>query len=250
MMSLKLRLVFFLSIFQFSICQSQELIHGKVLNQNLPVKDVEIINFNTKVQTNSDHFGNFSIAANTNDLLVFIAKDYYLKRVVVNEKFQDKNSFSVILDLKAEELKEVVVTKMKSITLSKDQKYEQAKLDNIDVEKRGSKLNTGVYDGSIANGLDIPRILGMIVGLFAKDGQKSKEALPEIVFAVKAKEMYAQKFYLEQLKLKPEEIELFLQFCDVDPKSKGIVEENNRLSMMDFLYIKNNEFKKLAPTTY
>ena len=48
--------------------------------------------------------------------------------------------------------------------------------------------------------------------------------------------------------LKPEGVALFLEFCDADPKSKNILDNNNPLSLMDFILTKNEEFKKLAET--
>ena len=244
-MKVKLLLTFSLLTSQFGFSQSEELLKGKVINQNRSIQGVDIINFNTKVQTISDVFGNFSIVAKKNDLLVFISKDYEIKKLVINPDLFDNNSFSVILNLKPEELKEVVITKTSNIKLSKDLEYEQTKLDEIEVDKRGKKLRTGVYDGTMENGADIMRIGGMILGLFIKEKEASKEKPPEIEFAVLAKNTCDQKFYLETLKLKHEEIDLFLQYCDLDPKSKKIMEHNNVLSMMDFLTLKNREFHNL-----
>ena len=50
-------------------------------------------------------------------------------------------------------------------------------------------------------------------------------------------------------KLRPEEKELFIEFCDADPRSKTILEHNNVLTTMDFLYAKNEMFKKLKSET-
>ena len=243
---MKVKLLLALSIItaQFSFSQNQELIQGKVVNQNRPIKDVDIINFNTKAQASTDQFGNFSIAAKTNDLLIFITKNYELKRLVVNQKHYSNNSLTVVLNLKPEELKEVVITKTPSIKLSADKSYEQEKLDDIDVEKRGKKLRTGVYDGTIENGANLYRIGEMIFGLFIKEKEAPMPKAPKIEFTVLAKSICKEQFYLEKLKLKPEEIDLFLQFCNEDPKAKIISSENNVLSMMDFLTIKNIEFKK------
>ncbi|CAN1570350.1 hypothetical protein MCETHM1_03162 [Flavobacteriaceae bacterium] len=244
-MKVKLLLVFSLFTSQFSFSQNQELLQGKVINQNLPIKGVAIINFNTKAQTSTDKFGNFSIAAKKNDLLVFISKNYELKKLLVNEKLYDEKGLTVYLNLKPEELEEVVITKMSSLKLSGTKGYEQGKVDEITLDKAASKPRTGVYDGTIENGADINRIFGMVLGLFIKDKEPPKDKGPEIEFATLAKNTCNQKFYLETLKLKPEEIDLFLQFCDTDPKSKKLIENTNVLSMMDFLTIKKIEFKKL-----
>jgi hypothetical protein len=53
-----------------------------------------------------------------------------------------------------------------------------------------------------------------------------------------------QSFFIKALELKPEQIALFLEFCDADTKSKTVLEDNNILSIMDFMILKNKEFKK------
>jgi hypothetical protein len=75
--------------------------------------------------------------------------------------------------------------------------------------------------------------------------RRSQKTVPEIEFSTVAKNSYDQKFYLETLKLKANEIELFLQFCEADPKSKTIAANDNTLSTMDFVR-QNTEFKKLG----
>lgn len=244
-MKVNLLVVLFLFFFQFSFSQKEEMLKGKVFNQNLPIKGVAIINFNTKAQTSTDQFGNFSIPAKTDDLLVFISKEYQLKKLLVNEKLYDEKGLAVYLNLKPEELEEVVITKIPSLKLSGTKGYEQGKVDEITLDKAASKPRTGIYDGTIENGADINRIFGMVLGLFIKDKEPPKEKGPEIEFAVLAKNTCNQKFYLETLKLKPDEIDLFLQFCDSDPKSKKLIKNSNVLSMMDFLSAKNIEFQKI-----
>jgi hypothetical protein len=244
-MKVKLLSTLLLLSCQFSFSQNEGLLQGTVFNQNLPIPSVNVVNFNTKAQTITDQFGNFSIVAKIDDLLVFISKDYELKKLVVNQKFYDENKLLVYLNLKPEELKEVVITNMPSIKLSANQAYEQGKLDEIALDKVAKKLSTGVYDGTLKNGADLMRIGGMIFGLFKKEKESPKEKAPEIEFTVLAKKTCDQKFYLETLKLKPEEIDLFLQFCDADPKSKILCQYHNVLSVMDFLSTKNIEFQKL-----
>ena len=103
------------------------------------------------------------------------------------------------------------------------------------IEKRDGKLRTGGYDGSIENGMTFVKRLFI---------SKNKHQ-PEVEFATLAKNTCDQRFYIETLKLKPEEINLFLQFCDADPKSKSLIEYHNVLTMMEFLLAKNIEFQKL-----
>lgn len=244
-MNVKLLLAIFLLVHQFSFSQTEKLLKGVVSSDNFLVQNVEIINKTSKTSTITNEKGEFIIQAKANDSLYFYAKEYNIQRIKLTTKQLELNNLEVSIYKKPEELKEVVVTKMKSIILSKDKVYEQGKLDDLDLEKKGKKLRTGVYDGTIENGADLNRIFGMVLGLFIKEKERPNEKIPEIEFVVLAKNTCDQKFYLEKLKLKPDEVDLFLQFCNADPKSKTIAKDNNILSTMDFLTIKNIEFKKL-----
>jgi hypothetical protein len=235
-------LLFFSSQFSFS-----QTIKGKVVFNNYAVPKVEVINVDTKTLTVTDANGDFSIAIKANDVLVFVSKEYELKKIAITPQTITKNNLIVELILQPEELDEVLITKIPSIKLSSDAKWEQGKLDQYAVEKAAiTPKVVGVNMGTIENGMNLMRIGGLILKLFIKE----KEEVPEnkqqkIEFTQLAKSSCDQNFYIETLKLKPEELALFLQFCDADPKSKTIMDNYNLLSMMDFLSAKNSEFKKL-----
>jgi DNA-binding protein YbaB len=234
-------LLFFVSNFILS-----QTVKGRVVANNYAIANVEIINANSKELTVSDSNGDFSISAKTNDVLVFISKEHELKKMTINPKLFAQNQLIVELILNAEELNEVTITKMPSIKLGTDTKWELGKIDQYTVEKNAQRLNViGVNKHTIENGMDFIRIGGMILGLFIKEKEKVKKAPPKIEFIALAKSSCDQKFYIETLKLRPEEIPLFLEFCDSDPKSKTLIENSSVLSLMDFLSTKNIAFKKL-----
>jgi hypothetical protein len=235
-------LLFFISHFIYS-----QTVKGRVVANNYAVANVEIVNANSKELTVSDANGSFSITAKTNEALVFISKEHELKKIIINPKLFIKNELIVELMLKAEELNEVTITNMPSIKLSKDAKWEQAKLDQYTLEKNASKLkNPGVYDGTIENGMDIMRIGGMIFKLFTKKKDAVKKVATEpIDFITLAKTNCDRRFFLETLQLKPDQIDLFLQFCENDPKSSTLLNDSNELAVMEFLLNKHIEFKKL-----
>jgi hypothetical protein len=233
-------------IVQMSFSQSETVYKGKILCNNFPIEKIEIINLNSEKSTFSNSAGEFSIVAKSEDILVFASKIYEYKRISVQPEYLNNHIQIISLILKPEQLEEVVITEIPSIKWEKDTKWEQEKLDQLALEKvaRTPKI-LGINNGTIENGMDFKRIGGMIFGLFAKEKEKIKISPPKIEFIALAKTSCSQKFYIETLKLKPEEIELFLQFCDADPKSKIVAQNNNSLAMMDFLFAKNLEFKKL-----
>lgn len=236
--------IILLFVYQFGFSQTEKLINGKVLHEQFPVEKVDVVNFSSKKITVTNASGEFSILAKAGDELIFISKNHDIKKIVLDEKTISKNNLIILLILKAEQLEEVVITKMPSIKLSTDKAYEQGKLDQLAVEKSARSLKTGVYNGSIENGMDLMRIGGMILKLFIKEKEVVK-VTPQIEFKQLARNSCDEKFYRQTLKLNPDQIELFLEFCDADPKSKTVAESNNVLTVMDFLLAKNIEFKKL-----
>lgn len=234
-----------LFVFQSGFSQTEKLINGKVLCEQFPVGKVEVANFSSKKTTITNASGEFSILVKVGDALIFVSKNHDIKKIVVDQKAIDKNNLIISLTLKPQQLEEVLITKMPSLQLSKDKNWEQGKLDKLALEKavRTPKI-LGMNNGTIENGMNFMRIGGMILGLFKKEKEKVKKQVPQIEFTALAKTSCDQKYYVETLKLKPDEIALFLQFCDADPKSKTLIENSNILSMMDFLSTKNLEFKK------
>lgn len=125
-------------------------------------------------------------------------------------------------------------------------KIEQIKRDEIKADREERKLKPlNVDDLSINKGLNVIRVVGFIVDKLKKEDEPIKRTVPEIGFYTLAKNSYDQNFYIKTLKLQPDQIELFLQFCDADPKSKTIAANQNTLSLMDFLFEKNTAFKNL-----
>lgn len=240
---MKTKLLGTLVLFTAQISYSQT-IKGKIVFNNLSLSNVEVINSNSKSLSVSDTNGYFSIAAKMNDTLVFIAKNYELKKIIVNPFIINDKDLSIELTLKAEELEEVVIPEIKSKTtwLTKEE-IEQIKL-NSSRPKQGLKI-IDYKESPQLFGIDFIRLGRQFHKLFKKEKEPEKKQESIIAFKDLAKENCKQSYFLENLKLKPDEIELFLDFCETDPKSKTIAEEKNILNTMDFLFKKNLEFKKL-----
>jgi hypothetical protein len=234
-------LLFFISHFIFS-----QTIQGRVVVNNYAVANVEIVNANSKELTVSDANGSFSITAKTNEALVFISKEHELKKIIINPKLFVKNELIVELTLKAEELNEVTITNMPSIKLGTDLKWEQSKLQQYALEKRANAPKVlGVNMGGIENGMDFMQIGGFIAKLFRKEKEPKKKTPPPIAFKAFVKKNCKEDYFLKTLQLKADQIDLFLEFCDADPRSKESVATQNILTAMDFLFEKNTEFKKI-----
>jgi hypothetical protein len=244
---MKLSQIKFVIFFQFfivqiSFSQSETIYKGKILCNNFPIENIEIINLNSEKSAFSNSAGEFSIVAKSEDVVVFASKLYEYKRISVQPEYLNNHIQIISLIKKPEELNEVIITKMKWQHIGSDKKAS----NQIALDKMQSQIkNPFIYDGSITNGMDFIKIGRLIIDLFKKDKPEIKNKIQEIQFYEFAKDKNYQEYYIKSLNLKPDEIELFLQFCDADPKSKIVAQNHNSLVMMDFLFAKNLEFKKL-----
>jgi len=236
--------ILLLFVVQFGFSQSKITINGKVLSENLLIPNVEIINLSTEKSTTTNANGEFSIAAKVNDSILIFHKNYELKGIKISSDDINKKQITVEITRKVEELKEVVVHQV-NVDWEFDKKWEQLKRDEIAVYRKSKTLkNPGVYDGTIENGMDFVKIGKMIFGKLLKGKEKHNDKVIE--FKEVAASNFDQKFYTETLKLKKEQIEPFLTFCNFDPESKKLLSKNsNDLELMDFLYKKSVEFKKI-----
>lgn len=230
-----------LFIFLNGFSQTEKRISGKVISAEIALSSIDIVNMTTKKVATTDSNGFFTIAATVNDELYFISKELIDRKIVITHNNLNNN---LIVDLtkKPIELEEVKIEQKPFNRFS----VSQADMDVIKLEKQISRpVNTSVYTGEIVNGMDFVRIFNGIVKLFKNKDKGTKRLKSEIVFKDYVKEAFQEDFYTKTLELKPEQIFIFIEFCDADANAKTIVQRENILEVGDFLIYKKNEFKKL-----
>lgn len=234
---MKVKLLTTISFFtyQLSISQTEKLLHGKVLSNKAPLNKVEVINKTAKTSTRTNELGEFSILAKEQDSLLFFSKDYFFTRLKLTSENLKNNNLVVNMIIKAEELNEVVVTSIKFQKVE----FDAEKVNDINNRKTANDLSryTGVNDGRTryAANINIP----------LKGSHPKEKFEVDDRFKKHATAYCPPDFFTKNLNISADQKELFLEFCDADPKSKTLLEHPNVLATMDFLYTKNEEFKKL-----
>ncbi|WDF63863.1 hypothetical protein [Flavobacterium sp. KACC 22763] len=245
---MRVKLLTTISIFtyQISVSQTEKVLNGKVLSQNIPLNKVEVINKTAKTSTRTNELGEFSILVRPQDSVLFFSKDYFFKRLKISQENIDQNNIIVNMILKPEELDEVLITTIKFPHVGPTAEVS----DSIALQRASRDLRkyTGVYDGTISNGMNFGAMGAGLLGLFKKEensNKKPKKKTPELDFKTFAEATCPLDFFTKDLKLNPDEKTLFLEFCTADPQSEIILKKKNLLYTMDFLFAKNEEFKKL-----
>lgn len=241
----RLAILFFILI-QMGYSQTKKSLKGMVCSGSQPLQGVEVINLYTQKTALTNNKGEFLIEGRANDSLYFYSKNYDIKKIKITHQLINDNNAMIELMMKPEELNEVVVTKMSAFKWKGNKNWEQQKIDQNTVEKNATKPKTiGVNDGTITNGMDLMRIGKSLISLFSNNKESEKKEASSIVFKDFVKANCYENYFTETLKLKPEEIELFLDYCDADPESKEKSTTKNVLSVMDYLLKKNEAFQKL-----
>ena len=75
-----------------------------------------------------------------------------------------------------------------------------------------------------------------------------EKEISDVAFTIYAKANFTPDFYTDTLKLKADEVDMFLLYCSVDPESKLHVKQEEKFELMDFLITKSQEFKKANVT--
>lgn len=230
----------FLFVFQLGLCQSEKLLQGKVSTDGFPIAGIDVINQTNSTLTVTDASGKFSISAKVGDVLIFAGKNYTTRRIFLKQKDFEKAGMEAALNQEAIQLVEVEITKeTDDVKLDAPTAVPLRSVDNI----LNSPTNTMVYNGAINHGLNFVAIGKMIGKLFK--GNKDDKAVANVDIKEYVSDNFNKDFFLKTLKLKEEEIGIFLEFCYADPKATIIANTNNILEVTDFLISKKEDFRKL-----
>jgi hypothetical protein len=230
--------VFFLIQYGFSQTDGEKLFRGQLVNDSIKVENIIIFNLNSRVGAMSKNDGFFDVYALPGDTISFSSIQFKTKKILLSNTVFDDRVYAVRLQQYINQLEEVVINNKKITQISENtQKYVDKQYFD---DAQSSPKTTNVYDGKTP-GVDAVRLFKDILKLFKKKNPKVIE--PSFTETTLNRVKYS--YFRDALKLKDNEIALFLLFCETDHKAKIISRTENLLNLMDFLYNRNKEFKQI-----
>ncbi len=222
--------------------------HGKVVNDSVAIESGLVFNLDAKTGAVIDKSGFFSVLAKVNDTLVFSSLGFKSKKIVLSKADISSSFFRVKLDALANELLAVVVyakngphPEFGNTQRIVDTQYyddKQSSPNNI------LMMPTGTGD---PNAMDCIRVYNMIFKNLFKNNPNKSDLVSDVGFTTVAMQSVSYSFFTDKLKLKDDQVGLFLLFCENDPKSKTFVNTTSQeFEIMDFLITKNVEFRNIA----
>lgn len=269
----KLFYVFLLfSFFSFSQISERELIVGKVKSDSLEVENITVFNVSSNIGAITDVDGKFSINVREKDTIIIQGLAYLSEKYIIQKTDLDREVLEIYLKTRINELNEVEVspytlTGILDVDTKKIKTY-TPDLSGIDYSKLKPKdvkdtkpTNTAMPNNLAPTDVNFLAIFGTIgkgIGKLFGGSDKKKISASEKAFNARRlkevsskpfvehmKEQFSNHFFVNQLKIKNEDIPLFLAFSETT--SQELVEylkPENHLKLIEYLISKAEAFKK------
>ncbi len=247
-MKTKLKIICFLFFCQLSFGQNEnrKSLHGQFVNESALVDNGYVFNLNSKTRTFISNQGFFDILAKAKDTLLVSSAAFKSKKIIIQDKDFAKPLFVVNLESQTTLLKEIIVKGKTEIKPAIPSSQKIVDMEFTDDAKSSPKNRTMPSDGTIEYGMDFVRIFKMASKVFKKNSAEKAGLNAQVDFSDVISKELDSYFFTSTLKLKREEIELFLDYCENDPKSKNLLKEEDEFMLIDFLITKNEEFKRIT----
>lgn len=265
--------ILFFMVVSISIAQVQPrvLLNGKIIaTQN--TENVTIYNTTTSKGSISNIEGEFNIYAKAKDTLVFSSIAFQTKKIIIKDSDLDLVIFNVRLEEKLNELEEVVVSNnsltgvlkvdienIKTIKIDPKIDFEEVAIMEFEKDLRSSPDIQGMKNNPIDrywfNPFAFGPLLVKLVEVDSRLNQNSNNNLmpkkisedPIYNFKDLVLNSFEMNFFEKDLKLKPEELGKFLDFCVLDEKLMANFHNQSKFEKIETLVLKTKEYAQKKP---
>ena len=253
----------------FSQEVERKILKGRIIADSIEVENLTVFNITSNIGAVTNVDGKFSIKAKATDTLYIQGLSYDSKKYVLTEKDFWLEELQIKLHIKVTELNEVEITPYTlSGNLTEDTKRIQvygegfSKIDmNIkhyeDDVRSGTPINRAMPSQLAPNGsnFNFLAIGAGLVSLLIKDRNPKKNS--ERVFEERRQhdimsksfsdhmfERFSHNFFVETLKIKNEDIPMFLQYAEMPAKDLSLfLKPEYELQLIQYLTEKAKAYK-------
>ncbi len=222
--------------------QQREIIRGQVLYRGNFVVNENVINVVTEEVTITDEGGSFAIPVMVGDRLVFSAVNYQLKVVEITPEILQNRRLVVEVVEKVQELQEVVVTPEDQEKFL-EVRNEEFKGFEYEIDRQTRVQNIALDESvrGMQDGLNFVNIFKALFKSREKEGGTDKEP---IKLSDVLRQVYEDRFFVEDLEVPKEQIGAFLAYCDAKIPPRELIRKENEFQLIDFLVVQSTEFRK------
>lgn len=240
----KLYLSLILLVFQLGYSQtdSRIVLHGQVINDSVEVENVIVFNLNSGIGLTIKKDGHFDISAKVKDTLVFSSLSFEHRKIIITED-DFRNPFVVKLKIFTTQLNDIIVSRKKLNVISgNSQKFVDGQYFD---DAQSSPKNQAIQNNGLVNGVNFVRLFNDVAKLIKKKNPHKTNLYTDVDFTELVLSKMKYTFFTNTLKLKDEEVRLFLVFCENDKKAENLSQYKTSFELIDFLINKNKEFTEI-----
>lgn len=265
-------LLLFVIISQIGMAQhiERKVLKGRIVADSIEVENLTVFNITSNIGAVTNADGKFSIKARATDTLYIQGISYESKKYVLTDKDFWLEELEIRLQVRINELDEVEITPytltgiveedIKRIQVYGDgfAKIDAKKVMHYEDDVRiGTPINTAMPSHFAPNGsnFNFLAIGAGIVSLFLKEDNSKRNS--ERVFEERRQrdiqsksfsdhmfERFSHNFFVETLKIKHEDIPLFLQFAEMPVRDLSLfLKSEYEIQLIEYLTTKAKMFK-------
>lgn len=230
---------------------------------------ISIYNISSQKGTITEADGSFTIDVAENDRLQIFALQYQTFIVVVDKGIIEKKIMNIYVNPAITQLQEVVVRpydlsgnikadveKIPTYAVNKDwnmsykaMEYEHGFIRDEATAIEGNAAEEALNSRFLQNGLNIVNILGGVGQLLFPKGKElskvEKERNNQLI-SNNIQQRFSREFIKDNFDIPTEKAFDFLFYAQENGLDKDMLKPNNEMELMEFLYKKSKEYKKLG----
>lgn len=218
---------------------NRQRLRGTVLYNNAYVPRENVINLTTGDATMTDTKGAFSIWVREGDQLAFTAVNYELEVVRITEAMVQNNRLVIEVAEKVRALDEVVVTpgNQEQFLALKNETFKRYTYP-IDRSTEVENIAQSEAVRGMQNGLNVVNLFKALFTPSKAEGQQRAALKVSEVL----RQVYDDTFFVVDLRVPPDKIDDFLQYCDAKIPSQLLLRKENEFQLIDFLVTQSKAY--------
>ncbi|MEE1899883.1 hypothetical protein GN157_15585 [Flavobacterium rakeshii] len=249
-----LLLITFLPAVVFSQGGGRKILRGQMVADSIKVEYITVLNKNTNIKAITDDNGYFTIYAQPADTLYFSSISFRPAVLVLDKSHFVEKKLVMRMEPNITVLDEIVIIPLTG-NLEEDSKDIKTRKFTSDLNSKLLTEGLNVEDQIPVNpafpsnerrlpGIDFIKVYDLIFKPRKKEKDMAKEYLQGRTFSELVQERYTYYFFTETLKLKHEEIGLFLAFADEGKESALLLAPDKEFELTGYLLKKGEEYHK------
>ncbi len=246
-------LLFFL-ITSIQVSGQSKTLKGKISADELQGFAINIVNFTKGVGTTNDEKGFFNILASPGDLVVFSSVQYQKLSLIITKEDLENKEVAIILKPVIQKLEQVEISNIRlSGNLNNDTKGIEVnplvnnrtlglpykdRIQPTQVERRIYTAKTST------SGIPLDFLINVISGRLKKLNKIGALEKSQVDLK-KAEATFNTSFFVDSIGIPQDLISDFIYYCAQDLSFKGLLENQERFTLLEFFQKKSKSYKTI-----